>query len=117
VTSLDRALVATGFAYDSARRAHQAAVLTGVLPRIRDIRRYGAASLDLCAAAEGRVDAYFEQGLAIWDMAAGGLIAREAGLIVSGLRGVPPGPAMVLAAPPSVHAALHDLLVRLNADA
>ncbi len=117
VTSLDRALVATGFAYDATRRAHQAAVLTGVLPRVRDIRRYGVASLDLCAAAEGRVDAFFEQGLAAWDLAAGGLIAQEAGLVVSGLRGAPPGPAMVLAAPPSVYAALHDLLVDLDADA
>jgi myo-inositol-1(or 4)-monophosphatase len=116
VTSLDRALVATGFGYDAARRAHQAAVLTAVLPRVRDIRRMGAASLDLCAAAEGRVDAYFEKGLADWDRAAGGLIAQEAGLLVTGLRGAPPGPAMVLAAPPAVHADLHDLLASADAD-
>lgn len=116
VASLDRALVATGFGYDAARRAHQAAVLTGVLPQVRDIRRMGAASLDLCAAAEGLVDAYFEKGLAAWDRAAGGLIAQEAGLLVTGLRGAPAGPAMVLAAPPAVHTALHDLLVRLDAD-
>jgi myo-inositol-1(or 4)-monophosphatase len=116
VTSLDKTLVATGFGYDAARRAHQARVLTGVLPAVRDIRRMGAASLDLCAAAEGLVDAYFEQGLAVWDRAAGGLIAQEAGLLVTGLRGAPPGPAMVLAAPPAVHGVLHDLLVRLEAD-
>jgi myo-inositol-1(or 4)-monophosphatase len=116
VTALDRALVATGFGYDAQRRAHQAAVLTGVLPAVRDIRRMGAASLDLCAAAEGHVDAYFERGLAVWDRAAGGLIAQEAGLLVTGLRGAPPGPEMVVAAPPAVHAALHDLLVRLDAD-
>jgi myo-inositol-1(or 4)-monophosphatase len=76
----------------------------------------GAASLDLCAAAEGLVDAFFEQGLAVWDQAAGGLIAQEAGLLVTGLRGAPPGPAMVLAAPPALHAPLHDLLVALEAD-
>jgi myo-inositol-1(or 4)-monophosphatase len=116
VTTLDQALVATGFGYDATRRAHQAAVLTGVLPAVRDIRRMGAASLDLCAAAEGHVDAYFEKGLAIWDRAAGGLIAQEAGLLVTGLRGAPPGPEMVVAAPPAVHGALHDLLVRLDAD-
>jgi myo-inositol-1(or 4)-monophosphatase len=116
VASLDVALVATGFGYEAARRAHQAEVLRGVLPRVRDIRRMGAASLDLCAVAEGRVDAYYEKGLNAWDLAAGGLIAQEAGLLVTGLRGAPPGPAMVLAAPPSVHGALHDLLVELDAD-
>jgi myo-inositol-1(or 4)-monophosphatase len=116
VTSLDQTLVATGFSYDAVRRAHQARVLTGVLPAVRDIRRMGAASLDLCAAAEGLVDAFFEQGLAVWDQAAGGLIAQEAGLLVTGLRGAPPGPAMVLAAPPALHAPLHDLLVALDAD-
>ena len=116
VASLEMALVATGFGYDAARRAHQATVLAGVLPRVRDIRRMGAAALDLCAAAEGLVDAFYEKGLNPWDQAAGGLIAQEAGLLVTGLRGAPPGPAMVLAAPPSVHAELHDLLVELDAD-
>jgi myo-inositol-1(or 4)-monophosphatase len=117
VRSLDRALVATGFGYDSARRAYQARVLTEVLPVVRDIRRFGAASLDLCAAAEGRVDAYYERGLGPWDMAAGGLIAQEAGLLVTGLSGTQAGPAMLVAAPPALHAPLHDLLVRLEADA
>jgi myo-inositol-1(or 4)-monophosphatase len=116
-TDLSQALVATGFGYDAKRRAHQATALAGVLPRVRDIRRYGAASLDLCFAAEGRVDAYFEKGLAPWDMAAGALVATEAGLLVTGLRGTPPGAAMVLAAPPRLHAALHDLLVEVDADA
>jgi myo-inositol-1(or 4)-monophosphatase len=115
-TALDRALVATGFGYDSSRRAYQANVLTGVLPRVRDIRRLGAAALDLCAAAEGRVDAFFEKGLNPWDHAAGGLIAAEAGLVVSGLRGQPPGPTMVVAGPPALHQQLHDLLVALDAD-
>jgi myo-inositol-1(or 4)-monophosphatase len=114
-TTLDQALVATGFGYDPARRAHQGAVVAALLPRIRDIRRFGAASLDLCMAAEGSVDAYFEKGLNAWDHAAGGLVAAEAGLRVSGLDGAPAGPDMVVAAPPAVFGALHDALVELDA--
>ena len=91
-TTLDQALVATGFGYDAARRAHQGAVLAGLITRVRDIRRFGAAALDLCMAAEGTVDAYFEKGLNPWDYAAGGLVAAEAGLRVSGLDGAPAGP-------------------------
>jgi myo-inositol-1(or 4)-monophosphatase len=113
---LDHALVATGFGYAADRRAHQAEVMARVLPRVRDIRRFGAASLDLCFAAEGRVDAYFEKGLSAWDHAAGGLVARAAGLRVTGLRGAPPGPSMVLAAPEALYGPLHDLLVELDAD-
>jgi myo-inositol-1(or 4)-monophosphatase len=113
---LARALVATGFGYDPARRAHQGAVLAAVLPLVRDIRRFGAASLDLCLAADGRVDAFYEKGLAAWDHAAAGLVAAEAGLVVSGLRGRRPGPGMVLAAPAHLHAPLHDLLVAHEAD-
>jgi myo-inositol-1(or 4)-monophosphatase len=115
-TTLDRCLVATGFGYDAARRAHQAAVLANLLPQIRDVRRFGAASIDLCLAAEGRVDAYYEKGLNAWDHAAGGLIATEAGLLVTGLRGEPPGPTMVVAAMPAVHDELHTVLVDLDAD-
>ncbi len=114
--SLDRCLVGTGFGYDAARRAHQAAVLASLLPRVRDIRRLGAASIDLCLAAEGRLDAYYEKGLNAWDHAAGGLVATEAGLLVTGLRGAAPGPTLVVAAPPAVHPALHDALVELDAD-
>ncbi|HEX8344829.1 MAG TPA: inositol monophosphatase family protein [Actinoplanes sp.] len=114
-TSLDQALVATGFGYDPARRAHQGTVLAGLITQVRDIRRFGAAALDLCMAAEGSVDAYFEKGLNPWDHAAGGLVAAEAGLVVSGLDGAPPGPDMVVAAPPALHDALHDLLSRLDA--
>jgi myo-inositol-1(or 4)-monophosphatase len=115
VTDLGQALVGTGFGYDPARRAHQARVLADVLPRVRDIRRLGAASLDLCLAAEGAVDAYFEKGLNLWDHAAGGLVAVEAGLRVTGLNGAPPGPTFVLAAPTAVHDALHDLLASVDA--
>jgi myo-inositol-1(or 4)-monophosphatase len=79
---LATAMVATGFGYDAAVRERQAAVLAGVLPRVRDIRRAGAAALDLCWCACGRYDAYYERGLHDWDLAAGGLIAQRAGLAV-----------------------------------
>jgi myo-inositol-1(or 4)-monophosphatase len=115
VTELSQTLLATGFGYASDRRAHQAVVIARVLPLVRDIRRFGAAALDLCFAAEGRVDAYYEKGLNLWDHAAGGLIAAEAGLLVTGLAGAPPGPDLVLAAPPAIHGALHDALVEFDA--
>lgn len=73
------ALVATGFSYDARRRAAQGAFIADLLPRIRDVRRVGAAALDLCMVASGAVDAHFEHGLSPWDWAAGGLIAAEAG--------------------------------------
>jgi myo-inositol-1(or 4)-monophosphatase len=114
-TSLDQSLLATGFGYDPARRAHQGAVVAALITRVRDIRRFGAASLDLCMAAEGSVDAYFEKGLNLWDHAAGGLVATEAGLVVSGLDGAPPGPDMVIAAPPALHDVLHGMLAELDA--
>jgi myo-inositol-1(or 4)-monophosphatase len=87
-----------------------------LITRVRDIRRFGAAALDLCAVAEGTLDAYFEKGLNPWDHAAGGLIATEAGATVAGLRGARPGLDMVVAAPPAIFGPLHDLLVELDAD-
>ncbi|HEX6074289.1 MAG TPA: inositol monophosphatase family protein [Micromonosporaceae bacterium] len=115
VSTLSQALLATGFGYDPARRAHQARVVAELLDEVRDIRRLGAASLDLCMVAEGRVDAFYEKGLAPWDLAAGGLVAREAGLRVTGLDGDPAGTRMVLAAPAAIHQVLHDRLVALDA--
>ena len=76
---LGHALVATGFGYDARRRELQAAVVSGVLPYVRDIRRAGAAALDLAWCAAGRLDAYWERGVNEWDVAAGELICREAG--------------------------------------
>jgi myo-inositol-1(or 4)-monophosphatase len=114
-TRLDQALVGTGFGYDARRRAHQGAVLAQLITRVRDIRRFGAAALDLCAVAEGTLDAYFEKGLNAWDHAAGGLIAAEAGAIVAGLAGATPGPEMVVAAPPALFEPLHAALVELDA--
>ena len=114
-TELAQTLLGTGFGYDPARRAHQGAVLAGLITRVRDIRRFGSAALDLCAVAEGTLDAFFEKGLNAWDHAAGGLIATEAGSTVSGLRGAAAGPDMVVAAPPAIFGPLHDVLVELDA--
>jgi myo-inositol-1(or 4)-monophosphatase len=80
--ALARTLVATGFAYEPAVRGVQGAVLARVLHRVRDIRRGGAAALDLSWCASGRVDAYFERGLRAWDFAAGALLCLRAGLVV-----------------------------------
>jgi myo-inositol-1(or 4)-monophosphatase len=73
------ALVATGFGYDARRRRAQGALVAQLLPKVRDLRRIGAAALDLCMVASGAVDAHIEHGLSPWDWAAGGLIAAEAG--------------------------------------
>lgn len=113
---LDLALVATGFGYDAGRRARQAAILQQILPSVRDIRRAGAASLDLCAVAMGRVDGYYERGLGPWDLAAGALIAEESGAVVGGLAGAEAGPDLVIAAGPALFPALHDLLAPLRPD-
>jgi myo-inositol-1(or 4)-monophosphatase len=113
---LDSALVATGFGYAAVRRAAQGQVAAAVLPRVRDIRRTGSAANDLCSVAAGRVDAYYEQGVQEWDIAAGGLIAREAGAMMGGLNGQPPGEAMTIAAHPALFHELHDLLAALDAD-
>jgi myo-inositol-1(or 4)-monophosphatase len=99
---LATALVATGFAYDAGVRSHQAAVLTRVLPRVRDIRRAGSAALDLAWAACGRFDAYYERGIKPWDWAAGGLIAERAGLAVRELEADADVPFGILAASPAL---------------
>ena len=99
---LSQALVATGFSYDSATRAEQGAVIAGLLSTVRDIRRMGTASLDICFVASGRTNAYFERGLSPWDHAAGALIAREAGATVTGLDGAAPSRDFILAAHPAV---------------
>ncbi|MFC0431517.1 inositol monophosphatase family protein [Kutzneria buriramensis] len=81
-TRLELSLLGTGFSYDHSRRLRQADAVNRMLGRVRDIRRCGAASLDLCAVAAGWEDAYVEHGLHRWDWAAGGLIAEEAGAVV-----------------------------------
>ncbi len=99
---LSLALVGTGFNYSPAIRRRQAARVAELLPDIRDIRRYGSAALDLCMVACGRVDAYFEEHLNSWDLAAGVLIAAEAGAITSDLAGDPAGPHGTLACAPGL---------------
>lgn len=110
---LEGALVGTGFSYSSERRSEQAAVAAHLLPRVRDLRRIGAASLDLCSVAAGRMDAYYEIGLNPWDHAAGALIAREAGALVTGVDGGRESGELLVAAAPGLHdevvAALRDV--------
>lgn len=113
--TLPTALVATGFAYAAETRARQGRVVADLLPRVRDIRRLGAAALDLGHVAAGRVDAYFEVGLEIWDVAAGTLIATEAGAVVGPIMGGPDLPTSVVAAHPAVYDDLQSLLSKLGA--
>ena len=105
---LGRALVATGFSYERERRAEQAEIVRALLPQVRDIRRAGAAALDLAWLAAGRVDAFYERGLKTWDRAAGELLVREAGGVVVTLEGEPPG--VVAAATPALLEALEPLV-------
>ncbi len=104
------ALVATGFSYETDRRRRQADVLTQVLPVVRDIRRIGAAAVDLCWVACGRFDAFYEKSLRNWDYAAGALIASEAGAMVGDLDGNPTSEAFTLAATPALFEPLRRLL-------
>ncbi|KQB86526.1 Inositol-1-monophosphatase SuhB [Corynebacterium lowii] len=110
--NLAQALVATGFSYQAARRKQQATALTKILPEVRDIRRQGSAALDLCAVAEGRVDAFYEHGIHCWDYAAGALIAQEAGAVVhTPALSVPGGEFhRVLVAAPGIAEPLAELL-------
>lgn len=110
------ALVATGFSYSAERRATQAARVAAMLPRVRDIRRLGAAAPDLCNLAAGRVDVYFEQWLGPWDLAAGELIAREAGCLLGSLDGGPVHHSSVLAATPALFAPMRDLIAEIDRD-
>jgi myo-inositol-1(or 4)-monophosphatase len=113
VEVLLHSLVATGFGYVPEVRARQGEVVSAILPEVRDIRRAGSAALDLCAVACGRVDAYYEAGLNPWDLAAGWIIATEAGALVTGLDKMAPGQGAVVAAGPGIHAALLSRLASL----
>jgi fructose-1,6-bisphosphatase/inositol monophosphatase family enzyme len=114
--ALGDALIGTGFNYDAHLRSHQAEVLTHVLPAVRDVRRAGAAALDLCWIAAGRLDGFFEAGLQPWDWAAGALVARESGAWVGDLEGGPPSGSMVLAAAPELADRLRALLLEAEAE-
>ena len=109
-TELATALVATGFGYDAAVREAQARVVARLLPRVRDVRRLGAAALDLAWAAAGRFDAYYERGVKHWDVAAGALICARAGLAVHELAPAPPSAAGLLVAPPALAGELLTLV-------
>jgi myo-inositol-1(or 4)-monophosphatase len=104
------ALLATGFSYSTVTRAKQGARFAQLIPQVRDIRRMGAAAVDLCMVASGMVDGYFEEELSIWDLAAGELIATEAGALVTNASGGPAGRDMVVAAHPSLHRQILEAL-------
>jgi len=112
---LELALVATGFSYLPDRRAAHAQRMAVLLPQVRDMRRSGAAAPDLCSVAAGRVDIYFEQWLGAWDLAAGELIAREAGCLTGSLDGGPARPDSVLVANPALFAPTQQLIARIDA--
>jgi myo-inositol-1(or 4)-monophosphatase len=113
---LEQALVATGFGYQAARRKVQGEVVAALLPLVRDVRRAGSASVDLCSVAAGRVDGYYERGLNYWDYAAGALIAAEAGAVVGDSTGGPPSSSMTVAAGPGLFGPLAAVLAGLDAE-
>lgn len=108
--ALSRSLIGTGFGYEPRVREIQARLAARVIPLARDIRRAGVASLDMCACAAGRLDAYYERGVKAWDIAAGTLICERAGLVVREL--VPEGllPAGVVVAGPALIDELWELV-------
>lgn len=118
VDDLSMALVGTGFGYAPERRLQQARVLTRLLPDVRDLRRVGSCALDLCMVAAGRLDAYYELGVNVWDWAAGALIAEQAGavLLLPRLdRGDDEGSSLIVAAAPGIAAKFDDALRRAGA--
>jgi myo-inositol-1(or 4)-monophosphatase len=109
-SGLSTAMVATGLAYDATVRAAQARVLAELVPQVRDIRRLGSAALDLCWTAAGRYDAYYERTVKPWDIAAGELICRRAGLEIVELADAPDLPWGILAARPGLAGALGEIV-------
>lgn len=116
-TDIATALVATGFSYHAANRRIQIARLQHILGEIRDIRRLGAAAADLCYVAAGRVDAYFEEHLGPWDLAAGQLIATESGCLVGDFTGAPVRPAQVLVSNPALFKPMQALIAAADQQA
>jgi len=112
---LTDALVCTGFSYAPERRLRQARRVANMVHKVRDVRRFGAAAIDLCFVACGRLDAYFEEFLHPWDLVAGGIIATEAGAVISNFSGGVMEPREVLASTPGVHKELVALLVEATA--
>ncbi len=111
---LPMSLVGTGFSYAPEQRTRQAQILARMRPAVRDVRRMGSAALDLCMVAAGELDAYYEDGVHVWDWAAGALIAAEAGAILQ----LPPaddGAGLIVAAAPGIAEAFTDALRRAGA--
>ncbi|HKH53086.1 MAG TPA: inositol monophosphatase family protein, partial [Mycobacterium sp.] len=108
---LSMSLVGTGFSYSAEKRTLQAEILAKMLPAVRDVRRMGSAALDLCMVAAGQLDAYYEDGVHVWDWAAGALIAAEAGanLLLPQADGEA---GLIVAAAPGIADALADALGR-----
>jgi myo-inositol-1(or 4)-monophosphatase len=109
-SELRLAMIATGFDYDASVRDRQGVVVSRVLPRVRDIRRAGAAAIDLCWCACGRYDAYYERGPKIWDVAAGVLICKRAGLFVRDLPAAGEDPAGLVVGPKALVRELIELV-------
>jgi len=114
VDDLAMTLVGTGFSYSHEARRRQAQVLAQILPTVRDMRRLGSCALDLCMVAAGQLDAYYEDGVHVWDWAAAALIAAEAGATVWLPAGG--GGGKVIAAAPGVATALRDALAGAGMD-
>lgn len=113
-SELSMSLVGTGFSYSAERRTRQAEILTALIPAVRDIRRIGSCALDLCMVAAGRLDAYYEDGVHVWDWAAGALIAAEAGALLR----LPPAdaaPGFIVASAPGISDAINAALDRSGA--
>ncbi len=111
--TLDMALVATGFTYDRDRRNDMARVFASLVPRVRDMRRPGAAGLDICGVAAGRVHAYYERDIKPWDVTAGSVVAQEAGAVL--LRsGEPLGRNLTIVAQPRLAETLRRELAGLG---
>ncbi|MDD2858851.1 MAG: inositol monophosphatase family protein [Candidatus Nanopelagicales bacterium] len=107
---LATAMIATGFGYSAQRRQEQAAVILAIAGQVRDFRRSGCATVDFCWLARGRLDGYYERGLNRWDVAAGSLIAAEAGAVVTGLWGDSPHEETMVAGVPAIAPALRAAL-------
>jgi myo-inositol-1(or 4)-monophosphatase len=114
---LSRALVGTGFSYASEERGAAAVLLPTILPRVRDIRRHGAAALDLAWVACGRLDAFYESGLAPWDSAAGRLLVAEAGGRVEPMPSLGPSGGGLIVSTPGIFDDLQDLIDRALGEA
>lgn len=113
-TELAHSLLVTGFPYDAWHsKRNNFDYFIKFAKRTQGVRRLGSAALDLCYVAAGRFDGFWEFSLKPWDVAAGALIAAEAGAIVTNVEGgadyLSP-PQSILAATPGIYSAMLDLL-------